>query len=190
MTPRDRVVIETPPWMDDVARAGEVYQTDADRMRVAIELSRRNVTEGTGGPFGAAIFDADTGALVAAGVNSVVRLRNSALHAEVLAIMLAEQRLGTHTLKGDGTRRHELFTSCDPCAMCLGALLWSGVTRIVAAADRLDASAIDFDEGPVFPESYAYLESRGITIVRGLLREEAADVLTFYRRSGGQIYNA
>jgi tRNA(Arg) A34 adenosine deaminase TadA len=122
-------------------------------------------------------------------MNSVVRLHNSALHAEMLAIMLAEQRLGSYTLHGSGIE-HELVSSCDPCAMCLGAILWSGVRRIVTGADRADASALDFDEGPVFPESYAYLESRGLTFTRGVRRAEAVAVLELYRRQGGVIYNA
>jgi tRNA(Arg) A34 adenosine deaminase TadA len=73
--------------------------------------------------------------------------------------------------------------------MCLGATLWSGVTRLVFGASRDDATALEFDEGPVFPESYAYLESRGIEVVRGVMRKEAAAVLELYRRQGGPIYN-
>jgi len=72
--------------------------------------------------------------------------------------------------------------------MCLGALLWSGVRRVVASASRDDAMDLGFDEGPVFPESYRYLEERGIEIVRGVLREEARAVLDLYRSRGGQIY--
>jgi len=117
---------------------------------------RQNVLRRTGGPFGAAVFESGSGALVAAGVNSVTRLQNSMLHAEILAIMLAESRVGSYTLLGPGLPHHELVTTCDPCAMCLGAVLWSGVRRLVTGADRADASALDFDEGPVFPESYAY----------------------------------
>nr|MBA3258060.1 nucleoside deaminase [Gemmatimonadales bacterium] len=78
---------------------------------------------------------------------------------------------------------------CEPCAMCLGATLWSGVRRLVCGATREDAAALGFDEGPVFPESYAYLESRGIEVIRSVLREDAAAVLDLYQRSGGPIYN-
>jgi tRNA(Arg) A34 adenosine deaminase TadA len=73
--------------------------------------------------------------------------------------------------------------------MCLGATLWSGVQRLVYAASREDATALDFDEGPVFPESYAYLERRGIRIDREIGRAEAAAVLRLYRDRGGLIYN-
>ena len=74
---------------------GAVYRSDEERMRLAIELARQNVLRGTGGPFGAGVFEAQGGRLVAAGVNSVTRLGNSMLHAETLAIMLAQARLGT-----------------------------------------------------------------------------------------------
>ena len=85
---------------------------------------------------------------------------------------------------------HELFTSCEPCAMCLGATLWSGVQRVVCGAAREDASRLEFEEGPVFPESYNYLEHRGIAIVHNVLRDEARAVLELYRARSGKIYNA
>jgi tRNA(Arg) A34 adenosine deaminase TadA len=191
MTKPDRTVAAScPQWMEQAVDWGVPYATDESRMRLAIELARQNVVHGTGGPFGAAVFESASGMLVGAGVNSVTRLRNSMLHAEVLAIMLAESRVGSYTLLGPGLPHHELVTSCDPCAMCLGAVLWSGVRRLVTGADRADASALDFDEGPVFPESYAYLEARGVAVLRGVLRPEAAAVLELYRRQGGVIYNA
>jgi tRNA(Arg) A34 adenosine deaminase TadA len=191
MTKPDRTVAAScPQWMEQAVDWGVPYATDESRMRLVIELARQNVVHGTGGPFGAAVFESASGMLVGAGVNSVTRLGNSMLHAEVLAIMLAESRVGSYTLLGPGLPHHELVTSCDPCAMCLGAVLWSGVRRLVTGADRADASALDFDEGPVFPESYAYLEARGVAVRRGVLRPEAAAVLELYRRQGGVIYNA
>ena len=73
--------------------------------------------------------------------------------------------------------------------MCLGATLWSGVQRVVYGASREDASRLEFEEGPVFPESYRYLEERGLRIARDVLREEARTVLELYRAGGGKIYN-
>lgn len=190
MSEHDRAVTAgCPEWTKDVVDWNARRVTDDDKMALAIELSRQNVLRGTGGPFGAAVYEVGSGALVAIGVNSVTRLNNSVLHAEVLALMLAEQRVGSYTLLAAGLPQHELFTSCDPCAMCLGAALWSGVRRIVTAADRTDATALRFDEGPVFPESYAYLEERGVEITRGVLRREAVAVLELYQRQGGSIYN-
>jgi tRNA(Arg) A34 adenosine deaminase TadA len=187
---RRSVLVDLPEWIGEVVDWEHVYVTDDDRMHLAIELSRQNVLHNTGGPFGAAIFERATGALLSVGVNSVVRLNNSTLHGEMVAIMTAQHRLGSYTLAGSPDVSYELFSSCDPCAMCLGAVLWSGVKRMVTGADRDDATALNFEEGPVFPQSYAYLESRGVAITRSVLRQDAAAVLELYRRQGGQIYNA
>jgi tRNA(Arg) A34 adenosine deaminase TadA len=159
-------------------------------MRVAIQVARENVTRGTGGPFGALIVERASGRLVSVGMNSVVRLNNCTLHGEMVAFMMAQQRLRSYTLSAPAMPAHELVTSCEPCAMCLGAALWSGVRRIVLGAAREDASRLKFEEGPVFPQSYAYLEERGIEIKRNVLRAEAREVLELYRARSGPIYNA
>ena len=180
--------IRLPAWVDDVVDWQRRYADGGERMRLAIALSRENVERAAGGPFGAAVFESDTGALVGVGVNCVERMGNGILHAEILAIMFAQRRVGSFTLAGAGAPAHELVSSCEPCAMCLGAVHWSGVRRLVFAAAREDASALAFDEGPVFPESYAYLEQRGLRVARGELRDEAAAVLAAYRARGGLIY--
>lgn len=179
-----------PAWVDHVIDFDRPYVTDEDRMRLAIAVARENVERATGGPFGAAIVETVTGRLVAVGMNSVVRYNNCTLHGEMVAFMMAQQRLRSFTLGAEGMPSHDLVTSCEPCAMCLGAALWSGVRRVLCGAARDDASRLDFDEGPVFPESYRYLESRGITIVRNVLRHEARTVLELYRANKGAIYNA
>jgi tRNA(Arg) A34 adenosine deaminase TadA len=180
------LTVDCPPWVAEVVDAGRAYTSDEERMRLAIRLARENVERRTGGPFGAAVFEAATGKLVSVGVNCVVPANNSVLHAEVMAVMLAQRRVGSFSLADAGC---ELFASCDPCAMCLGATLWSGVRRLVCGADRTDAAAIGFEEGPVFPESYSYLERCGINLVRGFLAAEARDVLALYRDQGGVVYN-
>lgn len=183
------LAITLPQWVEALVDSRDVFPTDEDRMRLAIALARENVRHGTGGPFGAAVFEQASGRLVAAGVNGVERLHNSALHAEVMALMLAEARLRSYTLNAPHLPAHELVTSCEPCAMCLGAALWSGVKRIVCGAVRDDAMEVGFEEGPVFPESYQYLETRGIEVVRGVLADEAAEVLKLYRWQNGLVYN-
>jgi tRNA(Arg) A34 adenosine deaminase TadA len=183
------LTIEAPPWLAAAVPWKHRHATDQERMALAIELSRQNVLRGDGGPFAAAVFERESGLVVAAGVNSVVRLNNSSLHAEVVALGFAEARVGNYSLGAEGLPEHELVSSCEPCAMCLGAALWSGVHRLVCGASREDATALDFDEGPVFPESYAYLASRGIEVIREVMRREAAAVLELYRREGGTIYN-
>ena len=183
------ITIELPDWAGPFVDWERRYASDEERMRLAIALSRENVLRGTGGPFGACIFEWDSGRLVAVGVNSVVRLNNCTLHGEMVAFMMAQARLGSFSLRSEGGPAHELVTSCEPCAMCLGATLWSGVRRVVCGAHRDDARRLKFEEGPVFPESHAYLEARGIEIVHGVLREEANAVLELYRSTSGIIYN-
>ena len=185
-----RVVIDYPDWIHSVVNWDVPLASLEDRMRLAIRVAAENVDRGTGGPFGALIVERDSGRIVAAGANSVVRLSNCTLHGEMVAFMMAQTRLRSFTLAAPSMPSHDLITSCEPCAMCLGAALWSGVKRVVCGATREDATRLNFEEGPVFPESYAYLEQRGVEIVRNVLRAEARAVLERYRARGGAIYNA
>lgn len=180
--------IANPAWVADVLDFDERSSDDESRMRVAVRLARENVLRATGGPFGAAVFESTSGKLVAVGVNLVVPLNNSTLHAEIVAFMMAQAAAGSYALGGRGLPEHVLYTSCEPCAMCLGATQWSGVKRVVYSATRQDASEL-FDEGPVFPASYEYLEARGIRFTRGVLRTEGRAVLELYRQRGGERYN-
>lgn len=178
-----------PGWTAVHVEDARPLESDAERMQFVVALARENTQRGTGGPFAAAVFESGTGALVSLGVNLVPSLGLSVLHAEIVAIMLAQRRAGSYTLSGPGMPRHELVTSCEPCAMCLGAVLWSGVRRLVCGAAREDAEEIGFDEGPVFAESYDYLAGRGIEVVRRVERAAARDVLTTYAADAGVIYN-
>jgi tRNA(Arg) A34 adenosine deaminase TadA len=180
--------VSLPSWVSGTVDFSHPYGTDEERMRLAIRLARENVERGTGGPFGAAVFEAGSGILVAAAVNCVVRLNNSTLHAEMVAIQLAQKRVASWTLDIPGQPTHELFTSCAPCVMCLGGVHWSGIRRLVCAAEKADAEAIGFDEGPVSDASYAHLERNGITVVRGFLRAESAEVLRAYGERRGTAY--
>jgi tRNA(Arg) A34 adenosine deaminase TadA len=179
-----RFDLELPAWATSMTDPGRRYESDRERMALAIELARSNVQRKTGGPFGAAVFERDTGELAGIGMNLVLALNNSVLHAEVIALMLAERKLGRFDL-GAG---FEVVTSCEPCAMCLGAIHWSGAGRLVIGARRSDAERIKFDEGPVFPASYEYLEARGLEVVRDVGRDDAIQVLEEYARSNGVIY--
>jgi tRNA(Arg) A34 adenosine deaminase TadA len=181
--------IALPGWVADLMPAGRACGTPDERMDVAIALARENVRRGTGGPFGAVVFDLASGQAVAAGVNLVEQAGNALLHAEVVALMFAQRAVGRYTLNADDLPPHALVTSCDPCAMCLGATLWSGVRDLECGAMRDDAVRIGFDEGPVFPASWDYLEARGVRVRRGIRRAAAAAVLEDYRRGGGVIYN-
>jgi tRNA(Arg) A34 adenosine deaminase TadA len=125
----------------------KVYPTVEDRMRFAIELSRSNIHHGTGGPFGAAIFERETGRLLAPGINLVTSLDCSVFHAEMVAIMVAQQRVGDFDLGGPERPPYELVANTQPCAMCLGTTPWSGVRRLVCGASADDSEEIGFDEG-------------------------------------------
>lgn len=178
-----------PSWVDEMVGPPRVYRGTEGKMALAIRLSAENVErEPGGGPFGAAVFRSDTGELVSVGVNSVVRLHNSALHAEVVALMLAHEAHGLHSFRAPGAPPLELVTSCEPCIMCFGMTMWSGVTRLVCGATRDDAMELGFDEGPVTEDSYRYLQSRGVEIVRGVLRKEACAVLKRYQELDRPIY--
>ena len=182
--------ISLPNWVDGLVDWEKHYASPEERMQLAISLARENVLRKTGGPFGAAIFESGNGKLISIGMNSVVRLNNSVLHGEIVAFMMAQHCLGNFSLANINSPPMELVTSCEPCAMCLGAILWSGVRKVVSGAAREDATRLGFEEGPVFAESYRYLEERGVELVRHVLREEASSVMELYRQSLGLIYNA
>lgn len=185
------VEIALPAWIDaELLDAAKVYPDLDAQMALAIGLARRNVQAGTGGPFGAAIFDMHTGRLVAPGVNRVMAVNCSVAHAEITAIMIAQKILGTYDLGGAGLPPMRLVTSTEPCAMCLGAVVWSGVRQLVCGARDADARHIGFDEGPKPAEWKAALERRGITVIQDIRRRDAAAVLAFYLDQGGTVYNA
>jgi len=186
-----KIVLELPAWVEPfLARQEAAFNSMEARMRLAIELSRQNIEHRTGGPFGAAIFETRSGRLVSVGVNLVEASNCSILHAEMVAIVLAQQAVGSYDLGGEGRPSHELATSTEPCAMCLGAIPWSGVRRVVCGATGEDACAIGFDEGAKPTDWVGELHKRGIEVVRGILREEAQAVLRLYSELGGTIYNA
>jgi tRNA(Arg) A34 adenosine deaminase TadA len=181
--------IDLPPWIAEfLGRSPRLFPTEEERVRLVIALARENVQRQTGGPFGAGVFDAK-GRLVAPGVNVVVARNCSILHAEMVAIALAQKKLGRYDIGDGGRARHELVASAEPCAMCLGAVPWSGVTRLVCGARDEDARGIGFDEGPKLSGWQEALEKRGIQVVRDVLREQAVAVLDLYADLGGPIYN-
>ena len=182
--------ITLPDWLSGFASGCAVLESVDDRMAFVIEASRTNIRAGTGGPFAAAVFEAATGRLVSLGVNLVVHANLSVLHAEIVAITLAQRALRTYDLHGGGLPHHELVTSTEPCTMCYGAILWSGITRLVCGARGDDARRIGFDEGPRLTDWAAPLEQRGLAVSRDIRRDAAAAVLAEYHRTGGRIYNA
>ena len=185
-----QVMIRVPGWVERLAgQSHDVLPGVEERMRFVIGLSAENVRRKTGGPFGAAVFDA-AGRLIAPGVNMVVTAGCSILHAEIVALALAQKALGRYDISDGGKLHYELVTSTEPCAMCFGSVPWSGVTRLVCGARDADARAIGFDEGPKLADWVAALCGRGIDVLRDVLRDEAAAVLREYVQAGGPLYNA
>lgn len=183
-------VLSLPDWVPDIVESSAgVFPTVPERMRFVIELARLNVERKTGGPFGAGVFEQEGGRLIAAGVNQVKASNYSIAHAEVLALALAHKAMGHYDMGGGGGGALELVTSTEPCVMCLGAVCWSGVKRVVCGARDEDAREIGFDEGPKPNDWARSLVSRGIDVVQDVLREEAVAVMTEYREQGGLIYN-
>ncbi len=186
-----RFQLELPPWISDfLQQQPTTFPTPEMRMGLVTTLSKLNIEQGTGGPFGAGIFRTDNHTLVAPGVNLVLSSQSSLAHAEVVAIMMAQQTLGVHDLGADGLPPHELVTSCEPCAMCLGAICWSGVRHLVCGARGSDAEAIGFDEGPKPQNWTTALEQRGISVKIDIGRSKAAQVLQQYVERGGEVYNS
>jgi tRNA(Arg) A34 adenosine deaminase TadA len=189
--PNYKIILSLPDWIADFpANSQEVFPSVEARMELAVTLSKLNVEYNTGGPFGAAIFEQETGRLISVGVNQVESSNYSIAHAEIMAILYAQNKTGYYDLGARKNSSYELVTSTEPCVMCLGAICWSGVRRVVCGARDEDARDIGFDEGPKPQDWIASLENRGIKVMQDVLRKQAKSVLSEYRKKGGLIYNA
>jgi tRNA(Arg) A34 adenosine deaminase TadA len=181
--------VKLPEWVDEILAGTDIiYPTLEERMRLAIKLAANNIRN-DGGPFGAAIFERQNGRFVAAGVNLVLQTNCSVVHAEIVAIILAQQKVVSFDLGAHGLPDYELVTTTEPCAMCLGAIPWSGISSLVCGARDEDARSIGFDEGDKPEDWMKNLESRAIVVTRDILRFEAKSILQRYVDKGGIIYN-
>jgi tRNA(Arg) A34 adenosine deaminase TadA len=186
------VTLTLPPWLEKTSaiRNQIILRDPEDRMRWVIGVSRQNVECQSGGPFAAAVFERESGRLLGVGVNRVEPLNASPAHAEILAMLFAQQKVKTFDLGAAGAGS-ELVTSSQPCLMCLGATLWSGVTRLIYGATAADVTSIlGFDEGPLPRDWQGELNKRGITVAGEYLRAEAVSVLELYKKNQGTIYNS
>ena len=164
--------ISLPEWaVVENEKLPEFVETLDERMRVVNEFARRNVEENTGGPFAAGVFERDTGRVVIVGVNRVEPMQCSSAHAEVVTLSLAQKKLGTWNLGEPGKPALQLVVNWLPCAMCLGAVLWSGVRSLAIAGlandNRLE-EITGFDEGRAltWPRSWPSETSSSSTTVR------------------------
>jgi len=181
-----------PEWAAaEVAGLADRIPSVEARMRVVLRFARLNFESDTGGPFAAGIFERDSGRPIAIGVNRVVASGCSSAHAEVMAISLAQKALNTWDLGAAGLPAHQLAVNWRPCAMCYGAVLWSGVRSLVVAGSGPELEQITgFDEGPLSPRWADELTERGIEVVDGILREEACDLFRAFKAVARAVYNA
>ena len=148
-------------------------------MREAIRLSIENVQSGNGGPFGTVIVK--NGKIIASGVNKVTQSSDPTAHAEIVAIRSACETLGTFQLVGC-----EIYCSCEPCPMCLGAIYWARPDRIYFANTKEDAADINFDDNFIYNELDVSISQRKLPTTQ-LLRDEAQMAFTQWRESTAKI---
>jgi tRNA(Arg) A34 adenosine deaminase TadA len=148
-------------------------------MQRAIALAVQNVQSGAGGPFGAVVLK--DGRIVAEGVNRVTQTNDPSAHAEVVAIREACRALGTFQLHGC-----EIYTSCEPCPMCLGAIYWARPDRVFFAATAADAAAAGFDDGFIYEELRREPARRKIPMTP-IMREEALAAFRAWSEQPGRI---
>ena len=183
-----QVHLTLPAWVHDAVHASAQYADDADKVALAIELSRMNIEAATGGPFGAVVFGPDD-RIISVGVNRVLPQNTSLAHAENMAYMLAQQRLQTARLNERIGGRVTLATSSQPCCQCYGATVWAGIDRLLIGARAEDVMELtEFDEGPLPADWIGELNKRGIEVVRDLNRDAACEVLRAYGTQGGERY--
>ena len=143
-------------------------EQDKEFMRRAIALAEKGMNSGAGGPFGAVVVK--NGEIIAEGYNEVTSGKDPTAHAEMVAIRRACEHLDDFQLKGC-----TLYTSCEPCPMCLGAIYWARPEKVFYACTHGDAAEIDFDDGFIYREISKNLADRAIPF-KSLLREEGVEV--------------
>jgi guanine deaminase len=152
---------------------------DLDFIQQAIQLAAEHMRAKDGGPFGALVVRDNK--IIATGWNQVTSSNDPTAHAEVMAIRAAAARLGTFVLRGC-----ILYTSCEPCPMCLGAACWARVARIVFAATRTDAAGAGFDDEELYRELALPPAARKLPMQQ-ILRDKAVEVFDEWRRLPGKI---
>lgn len=148
-------------------------------MQEAINLSIENVKSGNGGPFGAVIVK--DGKIIARGANSVTSTNDPTAHAEVVAIRNACKTLGSFQLDGC-----EIYTSCEPCPMCLGAIYWARPDKMYYANTKADAAEIAFDDQFIYDEIEIPVENRKL-VTEQMMRDEALEAFRLWADSNKKI---
>ncbi|MCF6341527.1 MAG: nucleoside deaminase [Bacteroidales bacterium] len=148
-------------------------------MKEAIQLAQSNVEGNSCGPFGAVVVK--DGEIIGSGMNNVTSCNDPTAHAEIVAIRKAAQKLGTFNLEGC-----ELYSSCEPCPMCLGAIYWSHLSKLYYAGTKDDAAKAGFDDSAIYKEFCIPKEERSLPSTQ-LMREEAVKVFGAWIKSESKI---
>lgn len=148
-------------------------------MRIAFEYAERNVLESLGGPFGAVVVK--NGEIVAASGNKVTSTNDPTAHAEVSAIRLACEKLNTFDLSGC-----VVYTSCEPCPMCLSAIYWARLEKVYYANTKVDAAEIGFDDKFIYDELEKAMDARALPIVQ-MLRDEGLQAFKLWNKSAMKV---
>jgi guanine deaminase len=143
-------------------------------MSKAIAMSIENVTSGRGGPFAALVVKGEE--IIASGLNQVTASNDPTAHAEIVAIRAACSKLGSFQLDGC-----DIYTTCEPCPMCLGAIYWARPARVFFANMREDAKKIGFDDEFIYEQIALPLENRSIPMIP-LMREQALEAFRLWDR--------
>lgn len=149
-------------------------------MKMAIALSKKNVEKAMGGPFGAVLVK--DGKVIAKSANRVTTTNDPTAHAEIVAIRIASKKLNSFDLSDC-----VIYTSCEPCPMCLGAIYWSRISKIYYANTKHDAAEIGFDDKFIYDELDLPVEKRKLPVVQ-LLRNEAIEAFNEWQKSGIKIH--
>lgn len=183
------IIISQPSWVFEIINPKNIYKTKREMMSLAIRISKLNVINRTGGPFGAAIYEKQSGKLISIGVNRVVPEHCSVAHAEIMAIMKAQISLQKYRLDLAQEKDYVLASSSQPCSMCFSAIISSGLKYLIFGASRKDVeNKIGFNEGPLQRNWLQILNSYGIMVKKNILRKEACEVLKLYKNNDGIIY--
>lgn len=148
-------------------------------MARAIQLSLENVSSGRGGPFGAVVVK--DGAILAESANEVTSTNDPTAHAEMMAIRRACEKLGTFELQGC-----EIYSSCEPCPMCLGAIYWARLSRVYFANGEADAARIGFDDSLIYRELAQPQSQRKIPMIQ-MMREQALEAFHVWENLPNKI---
>ena len=186
------ITLTMPDWaVQELAQLPTYFPTLEERMAAVIRFSQLNFEHNTGGPFAAGVFERDSGKLVVIGINRVMPMNCSSAHAEIMTLSLAQKMVGAYDLGGPDQPVHQLVVNWRPCAMCYGAVIWSGVRSLVIAGSGPELEELTgFDEGPVHPDWEKELNARGIEVINNVLRAEACRVFRAFGESGRFVYNA